>query len=81
MSAIGSSTRPRAFDRGRALAGAVALLATLTFGVAIGRVTAPAARPAHAGPAPIRLVPDDSAQVRLQVHRHMNELLAGKRTG
>jgi hypothetical protein len=81
MSAIGFPTRSRPFDRWRALVGAVVVVAALTFGVAIGRATAPAARSAHAGPAPIRLLPDDSAQVRLQVYRHMNELLAGRRTG
>jgi len=81
MSAIGFPSRSRAFDRWRALAVAIAVLATLVFGVAIGRATAPAVRPAHAGPVPIRLVPDESAQTHLQVNRHMNELLAGRHTG
>ena len=81
MSAIGFPSRSRVFDRWRALVVVVAVLATLAFGVVIGRATAPPARPAHAGSAPIRLVPDESAQTRLQVQRHMNELLAGRHTG
>ncbi len=80
MSAIGVPAGSRAFDRWRALAVMIAVLATLTLGVVIGRATAPAARPAHAGPAPIRLVPDESARTHLQVNRHMNELLAGRHT-
>ena len=81
MSANEMSSGPRAFDRRRALAVAVTVAATLTSGVVIGRATAPEARPAHVQPAPIRLVPDDSARVRLQVNSHMNELLAGRHGG
>jgi hypothetical protein len=79
MGAIEVPSGSRAFDRRRALAVAVTVVATLTSGVVIGRATAPEDRPAHAQPAPIRLVPDDSARVRLQVNRHMNELLAARR--
>ena len=78
MSAIGFPTRSRAFDRWRVVAIVVAILATLALGVVVGRASAPTARLAHAGPTPIRLVPDESAQTRLQVQRHMNELLAGR---
>jgi hypothetical protein len=79
MSAVGVPSGPRVLDRTRVLILAVAVLATLGSGIVIGRVTAPTVRPAPAASEPIRLVPDDSARVHLQVNRHMNELLAGRR--